>query len=289
MNLLVIDTSTATMAVAVCKDGSLSAGMESSAERNHAVHLPPAIAEVLKQSGLEAGDLAGVAAGRGPGSYTGVRIGVTVGKTMAWTLDVPLYGFSSLEALAWTAVLAVRSGEASAAGASQLRTTGHAPGDTWILPVMNARRGQAYAALLNVPSANDGTAGPTMQRLEQDGIRLLRDWLVSVADRAAGAADTLGTEAAAKPAAIIVAGEVSGFRELLDEAAGWEALNGIPLIALETAMTAEACSKAALHAVEHGEREDVHGFVPNYAQLTEAEVKLNAKNAAQAAEEGSRC
>ncbi len=46
-----------------------------------------------------------IAVSEGLGSYAGVRIGVTLAKTLAWTLQKPLVGVSSLKTLAANAAL----------------------------------------------------------------------------------------------------------------------------------------------------------------------------------------
>lgn len=45
-------------------------------------------------------DLAYVAVARGPGGFTGTRIGVVVARTLAQQLQIPLFGISSLAAIA---------------------------------------------------------------------------------------------------------------------------------------------------------------------------------------------
>jgi tRNA threonylcarbamoyladenosine biosynthesis protein TsaB len=55
----------------------------------------------LKKAGLLLEDIEGFGVGLGPGSWTGIRIGVTVGKILAYSTDKPIYGVSTLEALAY--------------------------------------------------------------------------------------------------------------------------------------------------------------------------------------------
>jgi len=80
---------------------------------------------LLKNLDLKPSDMDLIAVANGPGSFTGVRIGVSAAKGLAWGLDIPVCGVSTLEAMA-----------------RQTRIE-----DALICPVMDARRDQVYNAL----------------------------------------------------------------------------------------------------------------------------------------------
>jgi len=80
---------------------------------------------LLKILEIKPSDLGLIAVSKGPGSFTGVRIGVAAVKGLAWGLDIPVCGVSTLEAMAY-----------------QTQETG-----VIICPVMDARREQVYNAL----------------------------------------------------------------------------------------------------------------------------------------------
>ena len=105
--VLAVDTSTDMLACAV---GRVSAsGVEVLASGDHLCRrhaneeLVTTCAEVLERAGLARGDVGAVLAGRGPGSFTGVRIGIATAKGLACGLERPLFGVSTLDAVAWTA------------------------------------------------------------------------------------------------------------------------------------------------------------------------------------------
>jgi len=81
---------------------------------------------LLKNLGVKPSDIGLIAVAKGPGSFTGVRIGVSAVKGLAWGLDIPVCGVSTLEAMAYQTLIKP---------------------DVLICPVMDARRNQVYNAL----------------------------------------------------------------------------------------------------------------------------------------------
>lgn len=58
----------------------------------------------VKEAGVEPKQIEGVAVAVGPGSYSGLRGGLATAKSLAQTLNVPLVGVSTLEAIAYNLV-----------------------------------------------------------------------------------------------------------------------------------------------------------------------------------------
>ncbi len=283
---MAIDTSTSSLTVAITENGHILGERHSQAERNHSIYLIPMIQELLQSLSLAPSDLDGIAVGVGPGSYTGVRIGVTVAKTMAWTLGLAVLGISSLEALALGSVMPAETAEiADAVSPEQKEVYTAMTGETWIVPLMNARRGQAYTALFAASRSNglvedaslaDGNARYFPQealewaRLQGDGIRLMDAWLGQVNDQLQARMN----EGRVLPSRVMFVGETEGFAEAITAFA--EKWSGETL-AIASDMRASAVGRLAEERYRIGEQDDVHGLVPNYTQLAEAEVNLLAK------------
>ncbi|WP_276353901.1 tRNA (adenosine(37)-N6)-threonylcarbamoyltransferase complex dimerization subunit type 1 TsaB [Cohnella caldifontis] len=249
--VLAIETSTASLAAAVVRDGETLGSVQSFAERNHSVLIVPEIQALLKECGVSPDSLGAIAVGQGPGSYTGVRIAVSVGKTLAWAWGKTLLGVSSLEALA---LGAWRTYKENAGGSIA--------GPVWLVPVMDARRGQVYTARFLADASG------RWERLDADGIRLAAEW-----------AEQLRTEAAAGmgPApAILAAGEIG---PQLEAAFGAGNETGPAIRLVPHAMEAVSVAELAAERLRRGERDEIHAFVPNYTQLAEAEAKLLAARA----------
>ena len=100
---LTLDTSNDILGLGLIKDGQVLAQMTTKVKQDHSSRLMPAIVNLLAQVDVEAKDLTEIIVAQGPGSYTGIRIGVTVAKSLAWALDIPVKGVSSLEVLAYQA------------------------------------------------------------------------------------------------------------------------------------------------------------------------------------------
>lgn len=243
--VLALDTSTSAMTVAVVDGERVLGETVSEAERNHSVLLLPVVDELMRGLGLGPRDLRGVVIGCGPGSYTGVRIGVTVAKTFAWSLGLPVYGVSSLEALSvggWR-------------DAAALSPTVRAP--AWVVPAIGARRGQAYTALFE--AAADGG----WRRLCADAIEPFREFAERVLSMPG------------RPGTVVFVGETDEFADMLDAAAA-----GADAVVLRRSWTVAARDAAAV-ARRHGAAvrvADAHDLLPNYTQLAEAEAKLLARS-----------
>ncbi|PGY07081.1 tRNA threonylcarbamoyladenosine biosynthesis protein TsaB [Bacillus sp. OV166] len=147
MTILAIDTSNYALGVALLEDNQVLGEYITNLKKNHSVRIMPAIQTLMKDCEKVPGDLTKIVVAKGPGSYTGVRIGVTIAKTLAWTLNIPLVGISSLEILA--------------SGVGRYF-------DGYVSPLFDARRGQVYTGLYQYQ--ND-----ELQTIEEDRLVMLVD------------------------------------------------------------------------------------------------------------------
>lgn len=85
----------------------------------------PHIEQILSMTKVKKNELDAIAVSIGPGSFTGLRIGLATAKTIAYALDIPIIGVSTLAALAY-----------------------HYPvGDVYIAPLLDAQKGNVYISL----------------------------------------------------------------------------------------------------------------------------------------------
>jgi len=152
--VLGIETATVMGGVALVSDtGELLGEITLRNHESHSERLLPALEWLLATLGLSLRDCAAVAVSQGPGSFTGLRAGIATAKGLAFSLGVPLFGISTLEALAANAP--------PAAGP--------------VCAVLNARRGEVFRALFR--------RGPTgQQRLEPDRLVPLQSFADELPD-----------------------------------------------------------------------------------------------------------
>jgi tRNA threonylcarbamoyladenosine biosynthesis protein TsaB len=146
------DTATDDTAVAAMCDSELlfSRSLGRSEKRPaHAAELLPAVEEAaVAAGGWKA--VARIAVGVGPGSFTGLRIGIATARGLAQGLGVELVGVGTLAALA----------RGAAAGAAEEA----------LLAVLDARRGEAFAALYD--GTGESIWGPFVASPAQLGQRV---------------------------------------------------------------------------------------------------------------------
>ncbi len=100
--ILGIDTATSTGVMGIFQEEKGIRGEISfQVERGHGRILNPLLDELFFRLGLKPADLTGIVVGRGPGSFTGTRVGITLARSLALAMDIPLWGLSTLQALAF--------------------------------------------------------------------------------------------------------------------------------------------------------------------------------------------
>ena len=139
MKILALETSAKSVSAAVVENGVVLCSAYQNTGLTHSRTLMPLVDGMLRAADLTAGDMELIAVAQGPGSFTGLRIGVSAAKGLAWTLDVPCCGVSTLLAMA-----------------QNLRHT-----EATVICAMDARRNQVYNAVFR---AKDGV----LERLCED-------------------------------------------------------------------------------------------------------------------------
>lgn len=132
MRALGIETATSIASVGVVADDRILAACALPMRGSHARTLVPLIDAALATAGIALGELDLLAVSIGPGSFTGLRIGLSVTKGLALATGLPAIGVPTLDAYAHTA--------------------GPRPGI--LCPVLDARKGEVYAAAFRWPGAD---------------------------------------------------------------------------------------------------------------------------------------
>ncbi|NMD72861.1 tRNA (adenosine(37)-N6)-threonylcarbamoyltransferase complex dimerization subunit type 1 TsaB [Bacillus sp. DNRA2] len=148
MKVLAIDTSNYVLGIAIIDEEKVIGEYITNVKVNHSIRVMPAIENLLNDCGVKPAELTKIVVAQGPGSYTGVRIGVTIAKTLAWTLNIPLVGVSSLAIIA--APLARYF-------------------NGMVSPIFDARRGQVYTGLYQSVQGQ-------LTAVEKDQLVLSKDW-----------------------------------------------------------------------------------------------------------------
>ena len=131
MLILAVDTTTPSGSVALLRDMDVLGEFDLESPSTHSARLLRSVDLILQANNLEIQAVDAYAVAAGPGSFTGIRIGVTAVKSLAFASGKTVAPVSTLEALA------------SKIAAPPVRLA---------CPILDAKRGEIYAALFEVRS-----------------------------------------------------------------------------------------------------------------------------------------
>lgn len=122
---IAIDTSTDNASLALVRESEIIAELTWHSEQNHSVQLLPNLSHLLNQGKLSLSSVSGIIVAKGPGGYNGLRVGLSTAKGLAFCLNVPIVGISTLEVEAYQ----------------------HAGMGLPVCPIFNAGRGEIATAI----------------------------------------------------------------------------------------------------------------------------------------------
>lgn len=103
-DVLIIDSSTNAVAVAVGSSGADSQSSNVAQQSFHSENILVSIDALLKKRNLGMSEISAIGVGVGPGLFTGLRVGITAAHAFAQALKVPLVYFSSIELTAFSSL-----------------------------------------------------------------------------------------------------------------------------------------------------------------------------------------
>ncbi len=164
MLILAVDTTTRFGSVALLEEGEPRVEINYTSPSSHSRHLFQAVDEAFRLSGRKLEEVEGLAVAAGPGSFTGIRIGLSLVKALGMASGKPVAPVSSLQAMARKMIF---------------------PGAGLLAPMIDARKGEIFAALFYVEGENN------LKEILPEGAYLPEDFLSRIP--ADGMVDFLGT------------------------------------------------------------------------------------------------
>ena len=217
--LLALDASTYRGTVALVEGGRLLGETEARMRGATEERLMPAVASLLREMGVEPGELGGVACGDGPGSFTSLRIAASIAKGLVTASARPLFAVSSLVLIVAGAMPAVRPGR--------------------YLALLDAMRGEWFAARIVVSDggviAVEGEVeivdAAMVERIarEEQRVTIGPGQSIDVAPHARGAVQLAGPSGLMRP--VDPASWEPFYGRLAEAQARWERSHGRPLVA----------------------------------------------------------
>jgi tRNA threonylcarbamoyladenosine biosynthesis protein TsaB len=131
MRILAIETATRAGGVALLEGGRVVGQSLLDIALTHSERLMAMVDRLLQDCRWSPTDLAGLAVSIGPGSFTGLRVGAATAKGLALALGLPVASVPTLDALAANLPFA----------------------DAPVCPLLDARKGEVYAALYHARGA----------------------------------------------------------------------------------------------------------------------------------------
>ncbi|MBI2743929.1 MAG: tRNA (adenosine(37)-N6)-threonylcarbamoyltransferase complex dimerization subunit type 1 TsaB [Chlamydiales bacterium] len=95
MTAILIETSSKSAGIALCKNGELIAQRPLAGDSTLSKIIFLSIQDLIRECDLDLRQLTYIGLGIGPGSYTGTRVGATIAKTLSFALNIPIISFSS--------------------------------------------------------------------------------------------------------------------------------------------------------------------------------------------------
>lgn len=140
-----IDTATPFLALALWSE-ERTATYERQLGREHGSHIMMALEQLFADADSKPSDIQGIGVGLGPGSYTGVRVGIATALGLARGWHCPVVGTSTLQAMA-------------------VGYLEHHPETQQVTTIIDARRGNVYAATFTINLHDDYAKGITADSL----------------------------------------------------------------------------------------------------------------------------
>lgn len=231
MKILAIESSSLTASVAIVEDEIMVAEYTTNYKKTHSQTLLPMIDEMCRMTDYNLEEIDAIAVSAGPGSFTGLRIGSATAKGLGLALQKPLIHVPTVEAMAYNIF----------------------DTDKYIVPIMDARRGQVYTGIYK-------NINGTVEEVKPQCITLLDELLEEL--------NKLGS------AVIFLGDGVPAFREKIIQTLTVPVLFAPAQMNLQKAGSVAALGKKYF---SEGKIETAAAHAPDYLRLSQAERELEEK------------